>query len=265
MRITKPNTFLIGFYLALLVWWFTILFSHLKGTPFNLAFAFAYGLIPLFGGVFGLRRAREWGMLKSAMGKAILFFSLGLITWGLGEMVWSYYNFVLHVEIPYPSWSDAFFVVSWPLWGVGVWFLSYATGAKFGLRKTSGMIQIILLPVTAIFASYYLLIVIARKGVIDLSGDLMKVFFDIAYPLFDVIVISLAAVIFGLSLRYLGGKYRIAVLVTLFGFVINYFADFGFSYTTTVETFFNGNWVDLLFMSAMFCISMGVNSFSIKD
>jgi hypothetical protein len=106
---------------------------------------------------------------------------------------------------------------------------------------------------------------VARGGIFDISGDWIKIFFDIAYPLFDVIVLAIGGLVFGLSFKYLGGRYKWPVLITLFGFVINYFADFGFSYTTTVGSFYNGSWVDLLFTSAMFVISFGVNSFDGKE
>jgi hypothetical protein len=265
MRVTKASAYLCGFYVALLVWWATIALSKITDSPFNLAFAFAYGLMPLFGGILGFLAARKWGLLKSAMGKALLFFSLGLIMWGLGEMIWSYYNFVERIEIPYPSIADIFFVLSWPLWGVGVWYMSYATGAKYGLKSKIGKIQLFSIPIVAALFSYYLLVMVARGGTFDISGDWMKIFFDIAYPLFDVIVLAIGALVFGLSFKFLGGKYKWPVIITLFGFIINYFADFGFSYTTTVGSFYNGNWVDLLFTSAMFVISFGVNSFDAKE
>ena len=41
-----------------------------------------------------------------------------------------------------------------------------------------------------------------------------------------------------------------------------YLADFVFSYTTTVGTFFNGNFGDLLFTFALFLITFGLLGFN---
>lgn len=265
MKITLKTSFLTGFFIALVIWWFTIQFSGIKDAPFNLAFAFAYGLIPIIGGVFGLMESQKWGLLASKMGKALFFISLGLVTWGMGEMIWSYYNFILQVEVPYPSLADASFIVSWPLWTIGVLFMSFATGAKFGLKNAGGKILLFLIPITAIALSYYLLIVVARNGSFEIAGGLLKIFFDLAYPIWDVVILTAALLVYGLSLDFLGGRFKWPVIITLLGFGVNYFADFGFSYTTTVETFYNGSWVDLLFMSAMFVLSYGVNSFALKE
>ncbi len=265
MKITTTAGFLVGFYVALLVWWGTMFFFHVKNTPFNLAFAFAYGLIPIFGGIFGFFESKRWGLLKSAMGKALFFLSLGLLTWGFGEMIWSYYNFILKIDIPYPSWADASFIVSWPLWSIGVVFLSFATGAKFAIKTIGGKLLLVLIPIIAVLGSYYLLVVVARAGSLTSGGGLIKIFFDLAYPIMDVIILTLALLIYGLSFRFLGGRFKWPVIITLFGFVVNYFADFGFSYTTTVNTFYNGGWVDLLFTTAMFVLSFGVNSLSLTE
>lgn len=265
MIFNVTNSFLTGFYVSLLIWWLIIFSFGIKDTPFNIAFAFAYGLIPIFGGIFGIFKAKKWGMLKSSMGKALLFLSSGLITWGIGEMIWSYYNFFLKVEVPYPSWADASFIVSWPLWSLGVLFLSYATGARFGLKSINGKLLLIGIPIIAFIVSYYLLIIVARQGSFELGGGFLKIFFDIAYPVWDVVIITMALIIYGLSFKYLGGRFKWPVIITLLGFFINYFADFGFSYTTTIETHYNGNWVDLLFTTAVFVLSFGINSLDTND
>lgn len=259
MKLSNGSAYLTGFYVALLVWWLTVFFSRQTDTPFNLAFAFAYGLIPIFGGVLGLIKAKNWGLFKSRLGKALFFLSLGLVSWGMGEMVWSFYNFVLHVEVPYPSWADFFFILSWPLWGVGVYNLSFATGARFGLRKAQGKFILFILPLLAIAFSYYLFVIVARGGSLELSKD-YKIFFDIAYPVGDVAILTMATLLYGLSFKFLGGRYKSAVLILLLGFVANYFADAGFSYATTLGTHYNGNWVDLLFTLAMYLMSFGVNN-----
>ena len=112
----------------------------------------------------------------------------------------------------------------------------------------------------AILASYYLLIVIARGGSLDFSDSgALKIFFDLAYPIGDIVILTLATLVYGLSFKYFGGQFKFGIYILLLGFILNYFADFAFSYTTTVETFYPGGAADLLFTMAMIALSYGTN------
>lgn len=279
MKFTRSSLLLAGFYSSLLLFWvltsfyyfFTstdvtkTFFMGMKDVPYNFIFAFAYGLLPLFAGIVGIENSQKWGYLKSSMGKALLFFSLGLLSWGVGETIWSYYNFFLNQEVPYPALSDVGFILACPFWAIGTFYLSQATGAKYGLKKVSGRLLLISVPVVALLVSYYLLIIVARQGVFPIEGGLIKVFFDLAYPISDVIILTMAFLIYGLSLNYLGGKFKVPVLITLAGFIGMYIADFSFSYTTTVGSFYNGSWVDLMFASALFVMGFGLLNFDINE
>ena len=123
-------TILWALFVFFIGWFFWIYITGNTQHPLNL-YSNTYGIIPLLGGLYGLFLAQHWGGMESKVGKAIIFLSLGLITWGIGMVIWLYYNIVLDVSVPYPSLADAAFILSWPLWGIGAAFLSIATGAKF--------------------------------------------------------------------------------------------------------------------------------------
>ena len=242
---------------VLFIAWFVLI--YLTGTTddtINL-YSNIYGIIPLLSGIYGLFLAQRWGGMKSAVGKAMSFLSLGLITWGVGMAVWLYYNIILNVEVPYPSLADAAFIISWPLWGIGAAFLSIATGAKFGAQG-KGRIILFAIPLTIIASSYYFLVTIARQGVVSTYEDGLKTFFDLAYPIGDVVILSVALLIIGLSYKYFGGIYKIAIYLILSAFVVNYFADFTFSYTTSLGTYYNGSLADILFATTMFIFGVGI-------
>lgn len=245
-------------YVVMAVWWLFIQTMGWVDTTQNYAFGLVFGLIPLVGGVVGLHNARQWGGMRSVMGRATAYLSLGLMSWSIGGLIWAYYNFFGAVEVPYPSLADLAYIVSWPLWAVGAIELSHATGARFSLRERGGKLMLLAIPFMVIAASYYLLVVVARGGEITAGGGALKSFFDLAYPMGDVVILSFALVIFGLSFKYLGGRYKTPIFILLAGFVVNYFADFAFSWTTLQGTFFVASWVDLLFMTAMTALSMGV-------
>lgn len=249
--------------LLLIVFWVILYHSGLKTDFWNYFYSFSFSLIPLIGGLAGVVTSKRWGFLGSAIGRAIFYISSGLFSWGVGSMIWSYYNFFLKVSAPYPSFADVGFIVALPLWILGVFNLSKATGAKFALKNLKGRLFLITVPILVLIASYYLLVVIARGGVLTEAGnDFLKLFFDLAYPSGDVIILTLAVVIFGLSFKYFGGLYKISIYSLLLGFGLMYLADFVFSYTTTVDTFFNGNFGDLLFTLALFSITFGALGFS---
>ena len=265
MRLNSKNSFLLGCLVIMFVFWAGLYLSGVKNLQVNKFWGLSIDLLALFGGILGLHTAKHWGYFKSAVGKGILFLSSGLLIWSVGNFVFSYYVFFLNSNIPYPSLADGFFIIAWPLWFAGVYYLSQATGVKYGLKRKMGQLYLIIVPIISIAISYYLLVTVAREGSITSGGGLLKVFFDFAYPLGDTIIITLAFLVYGLSLKYLGGKYRLPILIILFGFVLMFLADFSFSYTTTLGTYYGGSPFDLLFVAALFAISFGISSMDAKD
>lgn len=262
MKKTRNHFFsevIVSIFAVMIVWWLLIAARHLQNTVENFLFGATLGVLPIVGALFGLTNAQRWGWLKSSMGKATLFLSAGLITWGVGTLVFAYYNIVLQIAVPYPSLADAFYIMSWPLWGIGIFHLSKATGAKYGLNSLVGKYILLFVPLVVVILSYYLLVVVARGGMFHFTDSgMLKIFFDLAYPIGDIIILTMATIIYGLSYNYFGGRFKSAIYLILIGFVINYIADFSFSYTTTIETFYSGDWVDLLFTTAMLLLSLGI-------
>lgn len=272
MKLTKSSIFLLGFYLALLLFWFSAslfdtgnshvsIFTFFNGfknsTKFGYIFAFAYAFIPLYGSIVGFHITRKWGF-KSVVGKAVFYLSLSLLFWAIGEFIWSYYNFFLNANTPYPSWADVAFILTYPCWAVGLIYFGNAAGAKTGLHTKSGKILLFVIPLLVTIFSWYILVVLARGGSVTSGGGPIKVFFDIAYPVGDIIILAIAFIIFGLSFRYWAGQIKWPVIITIIGFLMEYFADFAFSYTTTVNTYYNGSWVDLTYATSLVLLSFAV-------
>lgn len=265
MRANLYQKILILSLIILFAYWVVLNRSHQTTSIYNYLYSFLFSLIPLMGGIVGIVKSSVWGRLKSHVGKSIFYIGFGLFSWGAGSMVWSYYNIYKNISAPYPSFADLGFILSIPFWIIGTINLSRATGAKFGLKKNKGKVFLVLVPVIVIAASYYLLVVVARGGTLTNSFDnYLKLFLDIAYPSGDVIILTLALIILGLSFNYLGGQYKQSIISILLGFGFMYFADFVFSYTTTAATFYNGNWGDLLFTFALFLITYGILGFCTK-
>lgn len=271
MKLGKASKVILSYYAFLAALWtyfFITKTANLNGdiTLGGALYQFALGLIPLLGGVHGLTKAKLWGASKSYVGRALLFISIGAICWGTGQMLWSiYYNIITKVDIPYPSFADVGYSLSFPFLALGLVNLSKATGARFSLKKRVGKIAALLITLVAGAGAYYLLIVVARGGVIDFREGGLKLFFDLAYPLGDLMIFLLSLLIYGLSFNYLGGKYKLPSLSILFGLFVLFIGDFTFSYTTTVGSYYNGHWVDLVLPTAWMFIVFGVSGFDTKQ
>ena len=250
---------LVIIYSLVMVWWFTIFLRGIKGTNENYLFSLLYSVMPLGWGIIGVINAMRWGGVKSFLGRGILFIALGLFAWGVGNLIFGYYNLIQKIPIPYPSPADAAFILLYPLSAIGVLWFFKPTGASYGLRHMSGKLLLLIIPLFFIFLSYYLLVYVARAGSITSGGHLLKVFLDIAYPVGDVVVVTLATIVYSLSFRYLGGAFRKPITFIIIGFISTYVADFLFSYTTTVNTYFVGMWVDIFYPTAFLFIGLGLS------
>lgn len=260
MSTTKESKIVFSYFVLVAIWWLVLYLLNIKYNIHNYLYQFGFGLIPLLGGLSGIVKSKKWGFLRSKVGSAVFFISSGLVSWGLGQMAWSFYNIVLKIEVPYPSLADVGYIGAVPLWAIGIVYLSKATGARFSLKKIHGKIFLFIIPLLASIISYYLLIVVTRGGSIDLNNELLKLFFDFAYPIGDLIILTLALLIYGLSFNYLGGRFKIPIMTLVAGFILMYLTDFSFSYVTTVETYYNGHWVDLLFPAVMAILAFGINN-----
>ncbi|MBI1862978.1 hypothetical protein HYS00_02570 [Candidatus Microgenomates bacterium] len=254
---------LTGYFGAVLFSWALLQVFQMKHTQANLIFNLLYSTMPVVAGILGVFHARKWGYMNNSMGKAVALFSGGLITWGVGGLIWGVYNFIPKIEVPYPSYADVSYILSWPLWGAGIYYLSIAAGIKRNIKTSRSKKLLILVPIITISISYYLSVVLARGGAITNNADYFKFFFDVAYPLLDMLIITEAAIIYGFSFRLINGRYKWPLYLILCGIVIDYIADVIFSYQTSVGAFYNGAPVDIVFASAMYLLSLGLLNLSI--
>lgn len=265
MRINPYQKVCLAFLGFLFIFWVWLYFSGTKTGFYNYLYSFLFGLIPLIGGVVAMINSKIWGGLKSAVGKAVFFIGLGIFCWGIGEAIWSYYNFFLNVAAPYPSLADLGFAPSVFFYGLGAIYLSKATGAKYGLRNKFAKLFVAAAPFIIGIISYYVLVVVARGGVLIPSEEtLSKTFFDIVYPLGDFVGLTVSVIISGLSFKYFGGKFKFDIFSILLGLGVMFIADSVFSYTTTVQTYYNGDFGDLLLTFGLFFITFGVLGFCSK-
>jgi hypothetical protein len=248
-----------GYIVVLLFYWLILTHYQERNSFISDSYSLFLSFIPFFGGMAGVFRSKYWGLFKSNIGKAVLYLSFGLFSWGCGNLIWAYYNYFENVDIPYPSLADIGYFPAYFLWLAGVFYLSKATGTRFDFGKKRGKLFLLVIPSIIFLVSYYFLFVVSRRTFE--AETPIRVFFDLYYPFMNIIILTLAVIILGLAANFFGGKYKFSITLLLTGFVVLYMADFTFSYTTSQGLYFTGNYVDLLFSIAHYLISWGTLSF----
>jgi hypothetical protein len=262
LHLTLPQKIAALFTVALFVYWAILFGSNTTEGFHNFFYSFLFGLTPLIGGIVAVFNAKVWGGLKTAIGSAIFFVGFGMFLWGGGELIWSYYNFFLGEPAPYPSFADIGFAPSIFFYGIGALYLSKVTGARFGLRSKLAKIGLLLTVLIVLPLSWYILVVLARGGVLIPPGETpLKVILDIVYPLGSFFALLVAIIISGFSFKYMGGKYTFSIVMLILGLFAMFVGDTMFSYTTTVGTYYNANFGDLILTTGTFLLTFGILGF----
>lgn len=244
----------IAFFVLITIWWVILFLSGVQETSQNYLFGATYGLISLWGGVWGLIISKRWGGFASTIGKAIIFLSLGLLAQEFGQLVFSYYIIFLNVEIPYPSLADVGFFGSIPFYIIGMAYIAKAAGAKFSLNTVFNKLQVVAVPLIILVISYLLFL---KDYEFDFSNPL-QIFLDFGYPFGEALYISVAILAYTLSRKLLGGLMKSRILLLIGAFAMQYLADFNFLYQNSQGTWINGGYGDYIYFLAYFIMTLGL-------
>lgn len=217
-------------------------------------FASIYFIMPLWGGIWGIAVSRKWGGYKSVMGKAILMFSLGLLSQVFGENVYAYYSFVLKIGIPYPSLGDLGYFGSIPLYIYGSILLAKASGTSINLNRLTHKLQAIFIPLAMLIIGYFLFL----QGYKFDWSDPIRVFLDFGYPLTQAIYISIALLTYLLSKGILGGIMKSKILFIFFALFIQFLSDYNFLYQVSRGTWVTGGYGNMLYLTAYLLMTLGL-------
>lgn len=242
----------------LTIWWILLYASGIRENFHNYLFGAMYGVMALIGGIWGLRISKDWGGSKSVMGKAIIFLSLGLLAQEFGQIVFSYYNIFLNVEVPYPSIADLGFFINIPLYLYGGILLIKASGGRLSIRSITSQLQAIGIPLLMLVVSYYFFL----QGYEFEPSSLLKTFLDFGYPLGQAMYVSVAILAYSLSRKMLGGIMKPKILLLIIAFIYQYAADFNFLYQSSTGTWYNGGYGDYLYLLAYFLMTLGILNLS---
>jgi hypothetical protein len=218
------------------------------------AWGSAYQIMALFGGVVGLCISRKWGGYKSLVGKAIFFFSIGLLLQSLGQSVNSYYNYFQNQTIPYPSFGDVGFMGSVFAYIAGSVFLARATGFQLSIRSIKGKFFAIGIPLVVLVLSYSYFL---QKYIFDWTNSI-KIFLDFGYPFGQAFFVSMALLALIMSREYLGGVMKRPLMFIVVALMFQYISDFTFLYQANAGTWYVGGVNDFLYFISYFLMALAL-------
>lgn len=215
-----------------------------------------YQVISLYGSICGFVIAQKLGGLKTLLGRAILFFSLGLFFQVIGQSFYSYYWYN-GIDIPYPSLGDIGYFGSIPLYIYGTVLLSRVVGTPLSINSIRKYFQSVLLLTALLVISYVLFL---RDYVLDLS-DPIKTFLDFGYPIGDAIYVTIAVIILTFSYKNFGKNIRRPVTFILLALLVQYIADYNFLYQVDHETWVNSGYGDYIYLLAYLAMAFALLQF----
>jgi diguanylate cyclase (GGDEF)-like protein len=192
--------------------------------------------------VFSAIAARSaWGRLRLAWAAM----TVGLVGWGLGETIWTYYELVLK-EVPFPSLADAGFLV-FPVAACAALLLfpSEHTGLFRGRVLLDGLI---------VAGSLFLVSWVTILGPIYTAGGTDRLGFvvSLAYPVSDVVVLTLAAVI----LVRTGVEHRLTLTLLTVGLACISLSDSLFTYLAAKGQYASGDVIDIGWAAGLLLIAV---------
>jgi hypothetical protein len=187
--------------------------------------------------VSGISLQKYWRKREERFSIIWLLFTIGLFFWFVGESVWMGYTLIWNVEVPYPSVADVFWIAGYIPFFFALYFYVKIFGAV--LSKKMLAVALALTIILALAISFALI-----TPVIGSEEDALTLAADFAYPLLDIVLLSISFL--GL-LIFMKGKLGKSWLLINLGIFMNVCGDILFSYTTLQETYYSGHFLELFY------------------
>lgn len=251
-RIFKSLLFIVFFVPACI--WAGSLFQQKWVDYFSLASTFAF---PLFG-IICLAYNSYLGISLHKWHAGTNFFALALISYSIGEILfYSSVNF-LHIELPYPTISDLWYSLFYPLLVAGIIVIILKVQGKY--RKSDKW-----LAAAGIFVAFVFYFFMVNYGtqLYSQNPDGLKTFFDISYIVWDaLLLVSIIALAGNIISFAKSSRYPLqAVFSTAISSIVMLLADTLFSYSTDLGTYLPGNNIDFIYFVSIYLLGYSILRF----
>ena len=157
------------------------------------------------------------------------------LSWGLGEVAWSYYELVLGRQVPFPSLADVGYLLAVPFAIAGVLYFPSAPSRLTSLART--VLDGLLIAGSLLIISWATVLgTVYRSG----SDSVLAQLISLAYPASDVVIATMIIILAARAPK----TARLPLYLLAGGLLANLLADSGFAYLTTTNTYGPGSVVD---------------------
>ena len=171
--------------------------------------------------------------------------AIGVAAWAIGEAIWTHYELVLG-EVPFPSVADGFFLI-FPVGACAALLLfpSEYAGPFRGRVFLDGLI---------VAGSLFLVSWVTILGPIYAAEATDRLLFvvSLAYPVSDVVVLTLAAVVLVRS----GPEHRLTLTLLTVGLACIALSDSLFTYLSTKNEYASGDVIDIGWAAGLLLIAV---------
>jgi hypothetical protein len=195
------------------------------------------GLIPIY---FGYLALRYFG-LKTLQGKSILFITLTMFLWLLGDIIW-----VIVKEVVV-SVADIVWLVGYPLFGLGVFYgIKVAYPDYFSEKKKMIILSLILVVLIIVYFKFFPLSWDNEISIVENIVTFGYIFADLLLVIFIVLLISLV----------FSGVYSQGWIVIGIGALMWWIGDI--YYAINYETYVGGDLIDLVWYFGFLFYALGL-------
>lgn len=188
---------------------------------------------PLAAGIVAIAASR----VSSAKARTgWLLIGLGCLSWGGGEIVWTWYEVVLGSETPFPSWADVGYLAAVPLLMTGILVLTVPSSSAGRIRL--GLDALAVVAAAGAVSWYFVLDPIYSASDLTTTEKVLSS----AYPLSDLALLFALVVSLPRLMDDQAGHILAVFGIGLFAFLA---ADTGFAYLQTTDTYGTGSIVDM--------------------
>ncbi len=240
---------LVIFLYLIVVFWCIYLYSQgLKDSPLNFYFNIAYALLFFSSTYLVFNNFRK--ITDSDKKWSVLFFGLATASFGVGLLIWAFYNLALKVSIPFPTIADVFFLA--------YYFLAL-TGSIYFLRSLRVTINKLFIYDSVVVLVLSLMVIVGIFNFIikPQSENPLSQVINTIYPIGSGILVAIAVI----GLRLNTAKMRLPLILIAIAFIFSTAADVLFSLRTNLELYWNGDISDLLFATDGLFYFLGLYSF----
>jgi hypothetical protein len=170
------------------------------------------------------------------------------LAWAAGEAVWCYFDLLRDVPVPFPSLADAGFLLSVPLAIAGL--LLFPSSFHRTAVRLQGLFDGLIIAGSLLFASWATVLGPLYRSH---EGGAFKQALSLAYPVSDVILLSLVIILIARAGQY----HRLSLGLVMAGIVAFAIADSSFSYLTEVNNYGNGTVLDSGWVVGYLLIGLG--------